>query len=144
MTKTQFRALVIISLFLDTSCVLFDLTFPNETLDLVTEFSEALQTDWSKSKMYLIGGFGLLGIFSICYSFIGLLLFWNSARLIYLLSFIIFIPVYPFLGISVSSATSLALCESASVLSGVILALIYFSPIKSDFTEKSLNSMRSS
>ena len=115
--------------------------FPDETLELVTDFVETLEEDWSELKMFLIVGLGLLGLLLSCYSFIGLLLFWNSARLIYLLGFIFSIPVYPFLDISVSSGTNLALCDTATVLSGVILALIYFSPVKTYFIEKPTQSI---
>jgi len=50
-------------------------------------------------------------------------------------------PVYFFTGVNVSSATGQALIDTTNVLSGVILALIYFSPVKLYFTEKTTNPM---
>jgi len=133
--------LVVFYFLLGIISVFFDFAFPNETLDLVIAYEETLETDWSDTKWFFMGGFALLAVIFSFYIFIGLLLFWDSARLIYLIGFFIFMPVYFFTGVIVSSATGQALFDISSVLSGVILALIYYSPVKSYFTEKTTNPM---
>lgn len=137
MTKTHFRILVVCEFLLVIMSGIIDSVFPNETIALLTEYVEALEADWSDTKTIFFGGYGLLALIWVLYTFIGLLWFWDSARLLYLLGFIVFMPIYFFAGINVSSAIGQALADTGNVLSGVILALIYFSPVKSYFVEKS-------
>lgn len=141
MTKTHFRILVVCELLLVLISGIIDWVFPDETVALLTKYSDALESDWSNTQAILISGYLLVCVVYFLFSSLGLLLFWNSARLIYLLGFIIFMPVYFFTGVNVSSATGQALIDTTNVLSGVILALIYFSPVKLYFTEKTTNPM---
>ena len=141
MTKTHFRILVVCELLLVLISGIIDWVFPDETVALLTKYSDALESDWSNTQAILISGYLLVCVVYFLFSSLGLLLFWNSARLIYLLGFIIFMPVYFFAGVNVSSATGQALIDTTNVLSGVILALIYFSPVKLYFTEKTTNPM---
>ncbi len=100
------------------------------------EYSETLEPEWSDNMMILMGGYFLLGLVITFYTFLGLLLFWNYARHIYLLGFILSLPMYWVAEIIVSSGVAQALCDTVFVLSGFILALIYFSSVKTFFVEK--------
>lgn len=66
-------------------------------------------------------------------SMIGLLFLWRPARLLYTLSYVAGIPILLFSGPSVSTAITETVTELSSFLSGVIWALLYFSPIKQYF-----------
>ena len=137
MTKTHFRILVVAEFFLVMMSGIIDSIFPNEVVALLTEYADTLESDWSETQTILIGGYLLSCIVYYLYTFLGLFLFWNSTRLIYLLGFFVFIPVYFFIGVDVASATGRVLFGATDVLAGFILALIYFSPVKSYFMEKS-------
>ena len=143
MTKTQFRILVVLSLFFGVLAVVSDLVISNPILYQVTVYAESLEAEWSAdTKTYIGISIGVLLIIYLIYTFIGLLFFWNNARLFYLAGFIVSIPFYfyfyfYFLGIVVVSPIGGLLYDSSNILSGMILALIYFSPVKQYFTERS-------
>ncbi len=138
MTKTQFRILVVLSLFFGVLAVVSDLVISNPILYQVTVYAESLEAEWSDTKTYIGISIGVLLIIYLIYTFIGLLFFWNNARLFYLAGFIVSIPFYfYFLGIVVVSPIGGLLYDSSNILSGMILALIYFSPVKQYFTERS-------
>jgi hypothetical protein len=64
-------------------------------------------------------------------SSIGLFFFWRPSRILYLISSVLGLLLAPFLGPYVDAGWGRALEDAALVVSGVILALVYFSPLKS-------------
>ena len=68
-------------------------------------------------------------------SSVGLFFFWRPARILYLIDTVAGLVVAPFFGPYVDAGWGTALGEVATIVSGVILALIYFSPLK-DLYEK--------
>ncbi len=137
MTKTQFRLLVVVSFLMSIICGIWDMVVQNETVGRMSEYYTTLEAEWSDTKMILMTGYFLLALVWTFYTFLGLLLFWNSARHIYLLGFIVFLPMYWVAEVIVSSGVAQTLCDTAMVLSGFILALIYYSPVQSYFIKKS-------
>ncbi len=137
MKKIHFRILVIVSFFLSIFGGFADLIISDPIVNQITEFAESIEPEWSDAKLFTILGFVILWIIYIIYTFVGLLLFWNIARHIYLAGFIIIIPMYFIVGVTVTSGIEQALYDAGSVLSGVLLALIYFSPVKQFFVGKS-------
>ena len=137
MTIKQFRILVVLSFVLGILGGFSHLIFANPVLDQIIEYSHSLMPQWSDTKIHILTAVGVLAGLYFIYIFIGLMLFWNSARLLYLVGFIAFIPLYLALGITVISPIEQILLDASNVLAGMILALIYFSPIKQRFTEKS-------
>lgn len=63
-------------------------------------------------------------------SSVGLLVFWRPSRLLYLLTLVVALLIAPLLGPEVNTGWEAPFDEAASVVSGAILALAYFSPIK--------------
>ena len=64
-------------------------------------------------------------------SSIGLFFFWRPSRVLYLMSIVLGVLVSPFLGPYVDAGWGRAFQDAAITVSGVILALVYFSPLKS-------------
>jgi len=68
-------------------------------------------------------------------SSIGLFFFWRPARIVYLIATVAGLLLTPFFGPYVDLGWATAFDEAAILVSGVILSLIYFSPLK-DLYEK--------
>jgi len=63
-------------------------------------------------------------------SSIGLFFFWRPARILYLITSVAGLLVTPFFGPYVDAGWGTTFDEAATIVSGVILALIYFSSLK--------------
>ena len=63
-------------------------------------------------------------------SSVGLFFFWRPARMLYLVVTVVGLLVAPFFGPYVDAGWGTAFDEASLIGSGVILALIYFSPLK--------------
>jgi hypothetical protein len=64
-------------------------------------------------------------------SSIGLFFFWRPSRILYLISIVLSLLLTPFSGPYVDAGWGTAFEDAAMIVSGVILALVYFSPLKS-------------
>jgi hypothetical protein len=79
----------------------------------------------------LIIGLPLIGLLII--SSIGLFMLWPPARILYLIGIASGLILVPVFGPYVESGWGTAFEDAASIVSGVILALVYFSPLKRFF-----------
>jgi hypothetical protein len=61
---------------------------------------------------------------------IGLFLFWRPARTLYVITIIVGLLETPFFGPYVDAGFGTMFEDAAIIVSGVVLALIYFSPLK--------------
>ena len=68
----------------------------------------------------------------------GLFLFWRPARIFYLVTTIVGLLVAPFFGPYVDSGWATMFDEAAITVSGFILALIYYSPLKDVFDKPTI------
>jgi hypothetical protein len=68
-------------------------------------------------------------------SSIGLFFFWRPARMLYLIALVAGLLLTPFFGPYVDAGWGTTFEEAAVIVSGVILAPVYFSPLK-DLYEK--------
>jgi hypothetical protein len=91
-------------------------------------FSEA-KSQVEQSLVTLRVAFPLI-ILSLVSS-IGLFFFWRPSRILYLISSVLGLLLAPFFGPYVDAGWGKAFEDAALVISGVILALVYFSPLKS-------------
>ena len=66
-------------------------------------------------------------------STIGLFFFWRPARMLYVVTMIFGLLAMPFFGPYVDVGLGAMLEDAATIISGVILALVYFSPVKELF-----------
>jgi hypothetical protein len=64
-------------------------------------------------------------------SSIGLFFFWRPSRILYLISSVLWLLLLPFFGPNVDAGWGKVFEDAGLVVSGVILALVYFSPLKS-------------
>lgn len=135
MTKSKFRLLVVFSMLFSILGGVFDVLFPGFIEEELLSCQEEIEEEIFDSAVMLIvvGLFSVVGVAMAIISFFGLLKFWGPARHIYLAGFLIFIPIIPALGITITSGVAQILYDVGSLTSGMILALIYFSPVKELF-----------
>jgi hypothetical protein len=87
------------------------------------------EADYTAREWVLLGvGIALLVLVLI--SSIGLFVFWRPARLLYLMTLIVGVLLAPFYGPYVDAGWGTLFEEVAMIISGVILALIYYSPLR--------------
>jgi hypothetical protein len=68
-------------------------------------------------------------------SSIGLFFFWRPARILYVVAMIFGLLATPFFGPYVDAGLGAMLEDVATIISGIIVALVYFSPVKELFNE---------
>ena len=133
MSKKQFQILVIFSYLLAIFAGLFDLIWPNPVADQALDYIIELEGEVSDAKAILFAVLVFLEIVFIIVCLVGLLKFKSWGRKLYLASFLLMLPLYPLMGIYVSSGLGQLFADVAMILSGVILALIYYSPVAKYF-----------
>ncbi|MDA1143275.1 MAG: hypothetical protein O3B01_32355 [Planctomycetota bacterium] len=69
-------------------------------------------------------------IILVLVSTIGLFFFWRPARILNLISIVAGLILTPFFGPYVDAGWGMTFVEAATIISGVVLALVYFSPLK--------------
>ena len=135
MSPNTFRFLVVLSVLLDFASAFLDTLFPglipssiaqafeNEPLAIPLEgwvWHAALVLAVTVVILYIVGAVGL------CF-------FKRWARSFFLYLTVLTFAFYPILGVIVSSTWSGALSDMSSLLSGGILALAYYSPLRERF-----------
>jgi tryptophan-rich sensory protein len=136
MTKNQFRALVISVLAVSLLGTFIDILWPSEITEQLTAYAEQLEPEWSDTKLAFLIVWAFALIICMIGSLIGLLLFKNWGRILFLLGFVITLPMYSFLGVTVSGSISELLYDLGAYGDGAILALCYFSPVAKYFEKE--------
>lgn len=136
MSPNVFRILVVASVLLSVLSGLFDFLWADDVTLQIKEFASEVEPLWSDYKSSLVFGVATLSTIILVISFIGLLIFWSPARYLYLANFLLTIPFIPFLGTAVMSGPEKTLQDIANISSGLIVALIFFSPIKERFVRR--------
>lgn len=137
MNKKQFEILVIITFLLSMLGAFYDLFWADDATKKIFEFSEKFDFNLSQLQYDFIKG--LHTIASACFwiGFTGLLSYWNPSRFIFLAGLIIYLPTEIFLGTQVSSGPASFIFEIRSISTGVVLAIVFFTPIKQFYLNKS-------
>ncbi|MBE0378953.1 hypothetical protein PPRY_a1507 [Pseudoalteromonas prydzensis ACAM 620] len=78
---------------------------------------------------------GILVAVAVVASYAGLLFFKSWARHIYVASFVLALPTYFMGGLIVTSGLEDLLYDLSMLMSGAVVALIYFSPVKEYFVD---------
>lgn len=86
--------------------------------------ADATTSDW----VLMIVGVPL--VIAVLMSFIGLLVFWHPARPLYFATLVAAALLTPFGGSYVTPGWAQAIDGVSSIVSGVLLAVIYFSPLR--------------
>jgi hypothetical protein len=129
MSKNKFRLLITSSLILAVLAGVYDYFWIDPISEQVMDYAYEIEPEIEGSKLITIVVVGILAIVFAIISFIGLLLFKSWARPLYLAGFVLFMPLYPFMGVTVYSGASLIFYDLSMIASGAILALLnFFSP----------------
>ena len=130
--KNIFRILVVLSLVLSTVSVVWDFIFPNEIVNkLMIYFFELKPVDIEVSSIDIISSVAML--FLMLAALVGLLLFKNWGRIAFILCGVVGYPVIMMSGPQISSGVSGVLFDLSNITSGVILAMMYLSPVSEEF-----------
>ncbi|BDY05195.1 hypothetical protein [Ferrimonas sp. YFM] len=133
MSKAAFRTLVILELLIAIISLVFELFFPNTLVEEVNfQILEVAATGGETGEMLeniVVSASSLLYLVA----FVGLLMFRNWGRILYVASYIIILPSYYINGLWLYSETATLFNDHAFMLGGFIVALIYFSPVKDHF-----------
>ena len=69
-------------------------------------------------------------------AWIGLFVFWGPARMWYLVTSLVGLAIVPFFGPYVETGLAYTLNSTVQLVSGMVLALIYYSPLKELYARK--------
>lgn len=133
MSKNQFRALVVLSYLSPFLGVFYDYFFPNLLVDRVVDYVHGLEYGvlMSNPMVFLV----LSAITFVVYvtSFVGILPFKSWARHLCLIGFLPLLPVSTLMGITIYSGWEQFFYDISILLFGVLLALVYYSPVTQYF-----------
>jgi hypothetical protein len=132
--KTFLRVLILTELILGVLYLLSSSYFEAGLPEPLRSYEEQHGGDLAGWQWYFIPTLALVALAAR----VGLFVFWRPARLIYLVTILVDSIARPFGGPNVDPAFSQMLNEAALIISGVVLALVYFSPAK-DLYEKPKN-----
>ncbi|MGH1486647.1 MAG: hypothetical protein ACRBCI_10545 [Cellvibrionaceae bacterium] len=136
MTKVHFRLLVVLSFLLPVIGGIYDYVWPNSLLDQASEYVLSIETETSDTEDLLTTiWLAVLVVISIT-SVIGLLLFKRWGRQLYIAAFLVAAPFPFFSGIVVYGAIGQISNDLSFLLSGMIISLMYFSPLSKEFKKR--------
>lgn len=139
MSRNQFRALIIASLLLAIAGGIVEYFWADPIADKAYEYIAEIEPDVEGARLIFLGIMGAILFILAIISFFGLLFFRAWARHLYVVSFVLFLPLYPLLGVSVYSGVSQVFWELSSMASGAIIALLYFSPVAKYYQKNEFN-----
>jgi hypothetical protein len=133
LSKSTFRLLLLAEVcFQISGLVVSALTTWLLPVELRT-YLQTTETSGFSTSDWVVLGQGVIFLAVFFTSRIGLFVFWRRARTLYLVSLFLLLGLTPFFGPYVDAGWGHALDAAALILSGLILALIYFSPLSSNF-----------
>jgi hypothetical protein len=135
MSVRNFRLLVVALLLLTVGIVVSDNLTRSQLPEPLRAYLDSQdQADPEMNAQLLVLAFGAMVVAALALiSSIGLLFLWRPARLLYTLSLALAYPMVLLMEPTIYTGLTEFLSELASLLSGVILALLYFSPLKTRF-----------
>lgn len=133
MSPTQFRYTLAAYIFLGIFGGTFDLLFPSAIPEALAHAQEINDANLTNSSLIFLAIFGLALVASLIASTVGLFLFRAWAPRLAVITTVLSLFIVPILGVNVASGWSWLLTELATTLWGVILSLVYFSPLKENF-----------
>ncbi|WP_444884620.1 hypothetical protein [Microbulbifer sp. PSTR4-B] len=136
MSKNQYRTLIVLSLAIGLLSGVYDYIWPDPITDQVFDYIVEIEPEIDGTKLVVAGALAVLAIIMALVSVVGLLLFKSWARHVYAAGFVAAFALYPFMGVTVYSGFSQVLYDISMVLSGVLLALMYYSPVARHYEKK--------
>lgn len=135
MTKNHFRLLLSAQILLYTIAICVEAFYPSDFVEEVNYYITDYQpvvAQW-QSTLQLILSF--IGLPIILASYAGLFLFKNWGRPLFVASLIITVPLYFIDSVYVAGGLAQFAYDSAMLVTGMVLVLIYYSPITLWFEE---------
>ncbi|MEH6552386.1 MAG: hypothetical protein V7744_20620 [Pseudomonadales bacterium] len=129
MSKNQFRWILFAWLLLSVFSVAFEYIWPNPIANQAYEYVLEQETEWTEREFSTLSLLAGVAIVSAIVSYVGLLLFKSWARHLFVFSLLLTLCLYPWVGVTVFDIYSLVLSELSTLLTGVILMLVYYSPV---------------
>jgi hypothetical protein len=130
--RNIFRILVLLSLVLAVMSATCDFIFPNEVVDkLFAYFFELKPMDIEVDPIDI--GLLVLMLVLLLAALSGLLLFKNWGRIAFVLCGVVGFPIIMMSGPYITSGLSGVLYDLSNITSGVILAMMYLSPVSEEF-----------
>ncbi|MEK7855071.1 MAG: hypothetical protein AAB288_03200 [Acidobacteriota bacterium] len=129
------RTLIVAEIFLGIISIFVSLLTESSLPEPLRAFLEAESEAEVTAREMMMLAVGIPLIVLLFVSSIGLFFFWRPARILYLITVGIGLLLTPFFGPYVDAGWGTTFEEAAVIVSGVILALVYFSPLK-DLYEK--------
>ncbi len=130
--RNLFRILVLLSLVLAVMSATCDFIFPNEVVDkLFSYFFELKPMNIEVNPIDI--GLLVLMLVLLLAALSGLLLFKNWGRIAFVLCGFVGFPIIMMSGPYITSGLSGVLYDLSNITSGVILAMMYLSPVSEEF-----------
>lgn len=129
MSKNHFRIIIVVSLLIAVVGGVYEHIWPDPIADQVFDYIIELEPELEGSSLIIVATLALIAGIMAVVSYVGLLLFKSWARHVYLAVFVVVFALYPFMGVTVYSGVGQIFYDLSMVLSGVVLALAYYSPV---------------
>lgn len=129
MSKNQFRAVIILSLLAAVIAGVYDYIWPDPIAEKIFDYIIKTEPELEGTKYIVVIVLGFIVVIMAIVSFVGLLRFKSWSRHVYSAGFVCALFLYPFMGVTVYSGISQIFYDLSMVLSGVVLALVYYSPV---------------
>jgi hypothetical protein len=137
MNKNQFRLFLFSSVIFAILALVVSFWFPSQNVDVVNDY--IIELEMASPEQYfsdmLLLVIGVLVAVAVVASYAGLLFFKSWARHLYVASFVLALPTYFMGGLFVTSGIEDLLYDLSMLISGAVVALIYFSPVKEYFVD---------
>ena len=130
LTKTTLRTLIIAQFVLGIASIVSSELAASSLPDALRVASEHSEYDFSPAVLQTLLVIFILFVVLAVISWIGLFVFWRPARFLYFITVILLLLPTLLGGPHVGTGLSAMLAETVSIITGIILALIYFSPLK--------------
>lgn len=132
-TKTTLRMLLTAEIVLLIASVAASSLGESSLPEALRTFESAPSEDAADPVMLATFGFFGILLVALVVAWIGLFVFWPPARRIYLATSVLGIVATPWFGPYIETGWSTALGEASTLLAGVILSAIYWSPLNGLF-----------
>jgi hypothetical protein len=136
MNILHFRILVVLVMFLSVFGGTIDFFIANETAENVSTYADSLKPELKGNHLLILIVILVPGIICMIGSFIGLLLLKSWGRTLFLLGFLVTLPLGLYLGVTVVSPLAQLFYDLGVYGEGFILALCYFSPLSIHFKKQ--------
>jgi len=134
-TKGFLRTLIVAEIGIGIICIVVSFFTESMLPEPLRAFLEAESEAEITARDLVMIAAAIPLIILLLMSSIGLFFFWRPARVLYLITVVLGLAMTPFFGPYVDAGWGTTFEGVAMIISGAILALIYFSPLR-DFYEK--------